>query len=210
LADKTNSLYGEICEIVREETLYLRHYIGQVLDVNDEENRGMVKVSVIELGWDNASIAPWCSPRQLNALTVPEVGEWVEVYFISGDMNRPVYLGNVCEMRNSNQRYNIPDFYKGDANRKIIYQSTKSKKGIYIDNTEKKTVIDFEKLEAIGKEIQLLEGSEPFVLGQKLNQYLTQIVSTINTALASKLDGGGSPGTLQPPQNILSQVIKGK
>lgn len=194
-----------ICEVVRQETLYHRHYIGQVLSNTDELNIGMCQVAVFDLGWETADLAPWCYPRQSHKMSVPKVGEWVEVYFLSGDRNKPVYLEMCNEMRTeSDNKRCVPDWYTGDPKRHIIFQSPDSKKGIVLDDTQKKMIIDFEALEFI-------EGStEPYVLGNQLNTYITTLIGTINTALGTKLDGTGAPGALTPPSGILSTKIKGQ
>jgi hypothetical protein len=101
-------LLDQIRSVVRDETRYLRHYIGQVIDTDDELTQGRVAVAVIELGWDTAARAAWCWPRQVQGLMVPAVGQWVEVYFVGGDRNRPVYLGLASEVKG-----HTPESYVG-------------------------------------------------------------------------------------------------
>jgi len=88
--DRTRDELGIIRWIIEQETVYLRHYIGQVFSNDDSEKKGRVLVNVPELGWFTQAEAAWCWPRQLHGLTVPIPGEWVEVYFINGNRNRPV------------------------------------------------------------------------------------------------------------------------
>ena len=204
MADKTNSLYGQIAEIVRQETIFLRHYIGQVISQTDELNIGMVQVAIPNLDWMTADLAPWCYPRQLHSMSVPENGEWVEVYFLDGDRNKPVYVSICNEMKKDDNTYCIPEWYTGDVKKRIIYQSPTSKKGIVLDDTAGEMLIDTDNL-------ILIEGSvEPFVLGTQINTYLTTLATTVNSLLASKLDGGGTAGTLTAPSGILSTKIKGQ
>lgn len=204
MADKTDSVYGMIVEIVRQETLYLRHYMGQVLSQTDELNIGMVQVSVPELGWTTSDLAPWCYPRQLHSMSVPEVGEWVEVYFLNGDMNRPVYITNCTELKKDDNKNCVPEWYVGDPKLRVIYQSPLSKKGIKLDDTQNILTIDEEN-------IVLIDGStEPYVLGNKIVTYLTNQIGLLNTALGAKLDGSGTPGGLSAPTDILSTKIKGQ
>jgi hypothetical protein len=113
--------------IVIEQTRYLRHYVGQVVDTNDETNKGMVKVQVAQLGWISPSIAPWCFPRDKRGMIVPKSGDWVEVYFIAGDKNHPVYLGIANEMKDQVTRsYSDTSkdviFEQGDAS--LIFDET--------------------------------------------------------------------------------------
>lgn len=216
LADKNNSLYGEICDIIFEETLYLRHYIGQVLSNTDELNIGMVQVSVPELGWADQSTAPWCAPRQRHSMTIPEVGEWVEVYFMAGDCNRPVYLEMCNDLKKGDNSFCVPSWYKGNPKLRIIYQSPVSQKGIKLDDTQGILTIDAEKL------IELFAGSsEPFVLGTKLNTWISNFITTIfnmhTHVFTGTVSGATCAGTTNPPlptgtapTDILSTKIKGQ
>lgn len=212
MADKTDSVYGMIVEIVRQETLYLRHYMGQVLSQTDELNIGMVQVAVPELGWTTSDLAPWCYPRQLHSMSVPEVGEWVEVYFLNGDMNRPVYITNCTELKKDDNKYCVPEWYVGDPKLRVIYQSPLSKKGIKLDDTQNILTIDEDN-------IVLIDGStEPYVLGDKLNTYLTNFINTIfNLHTHIVTDPVSGPLTSTPPaptgtapSDILSTKIKGQ
>lgn len=204
MADKTNSLHGQICDIILEETLYLRHYIGQVLSQSDELNIGMVQVAIPELGWDTADTASWCYPRQSHRMSVPEIGEWVEVYFMNGDRNRPVYLEACCELKTDDNRYSVPKKYPGNPRFRVIYQSPFSGAGIWLDDDQKTFTLDADNI-VLGE-----GGTEPFVLGTLLNSYLSNLVTALNTALGTKLDGTGTTGTLTAPSGILSTTIKGK
>ena len=212
MADKTNSMYGMICEIVRQETIYLRHYLGQVLAQTDELNIGMIQVSVPELGWTTADLAPWCYPRHLHSMCVPEVGEWVEVYFLGGDRNRPVYMGFCNEMKKDDSTYNIPVWYTGDPTMRVLYQSPTSGKGIKLNDTSGEMLID-------AGTLVLLEGStEPFVLGTQLNTFLSNLVNTtfnththiVTDPISGPLVSSAPTPTGTAPSGILSTVIKGK
>lgn len=212
MADKTDSVYGMIVEIVRQETLYLRHYMGQVLSQTDELNIGMVQVSVPELGWTTSDLAPWCYPRQLHSMSVPEVGEWVEVYFLNGDMNRPVYITNCTELKKDDNKNCVPEWYVGDPKLRVIYQSPLSKKGIKLDDTQNILTIDEEN-------IVLIDGStEPYVLGNKLNTFLTNMITAeiafhthpyVDTPIGASTTGPPS-GPFTSPSDILSTKIKGQ
>lgn len=213
MADKNDSLYGQICEIVRQQTIYLRHYLGQVTARTDDLNIGMVQVSVPELGWMSQDEAPWCYPRQLHSLSVPEVGEWVEVYFLNGDMNKPVYIGLCNEMKKEDSTYCIPSWYTGDPTLRIVYQSPKTKKGICLNETDGEMLIDADTITLIDK------STEPFVLGTKLNSWLTNFVTSIfnsHTHLVTVDPSTHAGATVTPlpigtaPTDILSTKIMGK
>lgn len=211
MADKTDTIYGVICEIVRQETVFLRHYIGEVLSQSDDLNIGMVQVSIPELGWVDGDTAPWCYPRQHHGMSVPEVGEWVEVYFLSGDQNKPVYMGVCNEMRRPDGSRCVPSWFTGNPKQRVIFQSPVSETGILVDEDTKQLFITAKDLQLLGSTITLTEGgTEPFVLGTQLMTFLTTLVTGINSALASKANGAGSSGTLVAPSGILSTKIMGK
>lgn len=225
MADKTNSLYGQIKDIIFQETIYLRHYIGQVISQNDEDNAGCVQVAVPELGWSSADVAPLCYPRQRHSMSIPEAGEWVEVYFINGDMNRPVYLGNCGEMKKDDGKYCIPEWYTGDQKMRVLYQSPTSGNGIKLDDTtgemnieaEKKVTIKASDIVLDSETIMMIDGStEPFVLGTKLSTWISTFVTTIfnvHTHSYVNIAVPSTSGVPVPvgvsPTDILSTVIKG-
>ena len=115
---------GILRELIHLETKYLKHYIGKVVDVNDPDTKGKVKVVINELGWMTPAEGAWCWPRQLHSMQVPKVDEYVEVYFIAGDRRRPCYFGQVSEIQG-----NIPDQYSAKTDR-ILFQDPDS--GDYI------------------------------------------------------------------------------
>ena len=57
-----------IRKIIHKDTIYLRHWRGKVLDDQDSLNKGRVKVSIPELGWEPGmhlgSDGIWCWPRR--------------------------------------------------------------------------------------------------------------------------------------------------
>lgn len=125
--DLTRTTRGAIEQIVREETRYLRHYFGTVLRNNDELGRGRVLTTVPELGWNTEATGAWCFPRQTHALSVPAVGELVEIYFMSGDVNRPVYLGLPADFVD-----NLPPSYVSPATH-IVFEDPEEKTLIRFD-----------------------------------------------------------------------------
>jgi hypothetical protein len=55
-------------------------------------------------------------PRDLHSMRVPRVGEYVEVYFMLGDENRPVYRGQFHEIAGG-----TPPAYDGPQ-KVVLYQ----------------------------------------------------------------------------------------
>lgn len=73
-------------------------YQGIVTNTKDPEKRGRIKVKCPEVLGDTVSSA-WCDPCVPIAydnggdFCIPQLNETVWIMFISGDVNKPVYLG---------------------------------------------------------------------------------------------------------------------
>jgi hypothetical protein len=69
-------------------------YRGRVEDKEDPLGRGRVKVRVYPMmdGIKKEDL-PWAEPCWTGFLKVPQVGNWVWVMFIDGDITSPVWLG---------------------------------------------------------------------------------------------------------------------
>lgn len=205
--NQQTDLYGQIRQAVHEETKWLKHYVGKVMDTNDPSGIGRVLVAIIELGWTDASLSLWASPRQANELKVPTVDSWVEIYFIMGDSSRPVYLpGAVEHMLTTPQikRYS-------DPSTQVLFEDPNDHNFIeYTESNKSFNVSDLVKMNIASGEVTIGEGSEAFLKGTSWNTYFSALIISINTLLGSKLDGTGTPGTLLPPTDILSLSIKGE
>jgi hypothetical protein len=124
--DKT--LLNVLRRIIHQETIWLRHYIGQIKNVTDPQQKGRVNVAVFDLGYNSEDNGFWCFPRDKNALITPKNGDWVEVYFINGDRNKPVYLGVANEMENM-----LPKSYDGKETTQVIFEDVDNKIRILYD-----------------------------------------------------------------------------
>jgi hypothetical protein len=205
--DNEYDIKGLISEIIREETVFLRHYIGEVVDNSDLLNKGRVLVTIAELGFDEPSAGMWCYPRQGNSISIPEVGSFVEVYFMGGDPNRPVYLHYASEMVEM-----LPTQFTSSSIR-VIFESPVTNESIKYNDED--------------SNLTFLEGTEAYVLGdtlkteiQKNTDAITQLQTDLTNWVPVPNDGGlalknlTSVGfELSPVANlasILSEVIKGK
>ncbi len=61
-----------------------------------------------------------------------------------------------------------------------------------------------------GYKLNLLGATQEFVKGTVFNTWITSFISALNTALGTKKDESGSPGSFTPPINYLSTSIKGE
>jgi len=200
--------YELLRQMIQEETLFLRHYSGKVVDNQDEMNAGRVKVMIEELGFYTPDSAIWCFPRQGSGMSVPIVGAFVEVYFMNGDRTRPVYLHLYTDLVSQ-----VPRSYTGPRMH-VLFQSPESAGDSVTFNAE-------------NQELALLSGSEHYVLGdtlktelQKVLDQLTQLATDFSTWSPVAHDGGAAlkakvaAGFLTKPaaniSGILSELIKGK
>jgi hypothetical protein len=117
--------YQILKNIVLRETLYMRHYLGKVLDNQDPINKGRVKVALDDLGWSQGI---WAKPRV--KMSVPAVGKWVDVFFINNDKDRPVYLSIAFENQDM-----IPKNYDGQPTTHIIFEDNTNQVHIKYDET---------------------------------------------------------------------------
>ena len=129
-------------EFVKDDYKYLGIYRGGVLDTNDPNRRGRIKVNVFGL-YDNISPVhlPWATPMQpvwtgagagYGMFSVPEVGSLVFVQFEGGDIYQPIVIGLAPDAVHglpSERTTNYP-------NRRIM--KTKAGIVIFIDDADKK------------------------------------------------------------------------
>lgn len=197
--------YGAILEIVRGETRWLRHYVGQVINIDDKFNKGRIQVSIPILGLIDQTNAPWCNPRYINGQVTPRIDDWVEVYFVNGDQNYPVYLGIAAEMKDM-----ILDSYSKDI--QIIHEDMESKNSIIYDK--------------LNKVYKFGDGTESYLKGDTFKAELDKIIdmlTTLKTVFSSWVvvpgDGGAALKALitsftskpdASSSNILSEFIKGE
>lgn len=185
--DLTRTTRGAIEQIVREETRYLRHYFGTVLRNDDELNRGRVLASVPELGWNTEDQAAWCFPRQAHALSVPAIEEIVEIYFMAGDPNRPVYLGLPADFVD-----NLPPSYV-DPTTHIVFE-----------DPQEATLIRWD-----GATLDL--GKTGYLEAARQTDSVEVTIPT-NTVVIAVSGGSGSPavGTLNPsPITLTGEITSG-
>jgi hypothetical protein len=148
------TLRGYILGIVKQELRYYKHYIGQVRDTADKLNKGRVLVTIPILGWDSPEKGAWCFPRQMHSLSVPAVDEWVEVYFLNGDPNRPVYMGISAEIQDM-----IPDNYSS-PDIDILFEDPENKINVQYDRkADIMTIGKGDHMEAARKEDETLSDS---------------------------------------------------
>jgi len=206
--DNDRDLRGLIASVVKEETRWLRHYIGQVQVNVDPLVRGRVSATIPELGLLTPEEALWCYPRQGYSMNVPKINDYVEIYFMAGDPNRPVYMAIASEVTGMDV-----SSFNGLASDRVIFESPVTGENIKYDD--------------ILRRLTFLEGTEAFVKGDELKTQLqtvfdalTQLQLDFGAWVVVPLDGGGAlktavtagflTKTIGTLANILSTTIKGK
>jgi hypothetical protein len=133
--DRTNDLYDFIKDTIAEETRWLRHYTGIVLDVEDQEKKGWVLVGIMELGQESQAQGFWARPREKN-IQIPKVDDLVEVYFMNGDQNKPCYVGILHDMKDQ-----LCKNYTGTKDQIIFEDREEKDNKIMFDREEKQFII---------------------------------------------------------------------
>jgi hypothetical protein len=182
---RPETIYDVIAEIVREETRYLRHYFGKVINNFDDENKGRIKVIIDELGWNTPDLACLANPRQMHGISVPALGEWVEIYFMNGNSGNPVYIGIAMEIQGQ-----LPTKYQ--FGKHVIFEMPRRQEGIVFDENMSKMTMDPSKLDINTKgdinidstvgDITFLQGTEKAVLGNKLITWLSNFINIFYNA----------------------------
>lgn len=201
---RPETIYEIVAEIIREETKYLKHYFGRVINNFDDENKGRIKVMIYDLGWDTPDLACLANPRQMHGISVPAVGEWVEIYFINGDSGNPVYIGIAMELQGQ-----LPTKYQ--FGKHVIFEMPNKNEGITFDENMLKMEIDPTELDintksdinidSLAGDITFLQGTEKAVLGNKLITWLTTFINTIFN-LHTHLGNLGAPTSAPTPLGV--------
>jgi hypothetical protein len=169
----STDLYDEIRRIIFLETRYLRTYYGTVQSNFDllgvGQLQGVIYVSVTELDADTPDRWLRCYPRQLHGISVPAVGETVEIYFRDRSPNQAVYMGQAQEIALNN-----PVNYSGLPTQNIVFESPILKQYIEVDDTTGKISINPTLFGEFGG------STEPLVLGNQLLAFLSALVGEIN------------------------------
>jgi hypothetical protein len=169
------TIHGQIQRIVYEETRYLRHYIGKVVENADPKPTpaGRVKVQIDELGFDTPALAIWCWPRQGHQADVPAVGEWVEVWFIAGEARRPVYLAGVQEVAWQSPLNGFKAPTAVDPGKHTLYQNPKTGDSMTYDEAK-------QELDILLQTFKIGDGSEAFVKGSTFYTFMQNLMTWIS------------------------------
>jgi len=182
-----------------------------------------VLVTIPMLGWDTQEKGQWARPRQMHGLSVPKVGEWVEVYFIDGSVNTLAYMGIAIEMDQMK-----PKNYTGTSLHVLWEMPGDKEQVIKYDADDKKATLKFEKLDVTIADTMAVAadtkytldcddivyngGSEKAVLGTALDTWINNTLKIWTDTHVHPVPAFGNSGVavtpLTAPANYLSNEIK--
>ena len=196
--------------------MYYSTYRAFVIDNNDPEHMGRVKVSV-PMVFSNDTTGIWAFPNGLwggknyGIGLLPEIGDMVFVEFEHGDMDYPIWQhggyakGEMPEVFNDPNNYG---FITPHGNEIVIEDGededsglirVKYKNGEYF-------LVKKELLEVDAKEIKIgKDAIEPAVLGTTITEQLNTILTTL-VNLCTELSIHGHPSNGAPPSDAANFV----
>lgn len=132
--------YEALREIIARATRYDRTYMAKVLIDLDPEGKGRVQVAIPDLGILTPAEGVWADVEMPIGVNVsPKVGDWVAVYFLSGDPSKPCVRGRTSIVKdNLPKNANRKQVFYEDNNTKIYYDEINSE--LSIDTKYKMTV----------------------------------------------------------------------
>lgn len=110
----------EIIErIVDQQIKYLSPRLGQVLKIDDDDQKGRILCTIPVLGWLDEESAILCYPVSNRSVITPEKDDYVIIIFPDGRIDgTALYLGIAYEMKEM-----LPTNFDGQATTKILYES---------------------------------------------------------------------------------------
>ena len=196
MSSKNDTFSGILAQVVMELTRYNVPRLGQISKIDDPDGKARVLVHIPSLGWMTDDVGAWCYPIDKKALITPEVGTWVIVMWIDGNVNLPVYIGIDSKMKDM-----LPADYTDEKNQ-ILFENQGRDFSIRYDETN--------------EVLNIGAGSESFLKGDTLDTWITGTLKTyIDTHIHPGVTAGGA-STLPPavgltaPTNHLSDKIKGE
>ena len=211
-----DTLEGIIEDKIKEELRYYRTYAGQIIVNVDPLGLGRVLCTVPELQWLTPDVGAWCYPRQVNAITTPRVGKWVEVAFFGASPDWPVYHGEITELERG-----LPSTYQRNPTSHVLFESPVQKANVVYDDI---TGLLSVKTGTLGLKVnsgseQMIKGTSALIELNKSQLMLSTLQSALKAWVPVATDGGASLKaalssflTLPTPNYsaILSTIMRGE
>jgi len=140
-----NSEYDDLKDMIalisRKEIKCAVPRLGQVLKVQDDEQKGRILVSIPSFGWTTQDTAEWCYPKDRRRLITPKIDDWVIVEWIDGNVDKSaVYSGIAYWMKDM-----LPKNYDGQPTTQLLYEDNDQELSINYDEKNKILKVNYEK-----------------------------------------------------------------
>ena len=183
---------------------------GEVLNVDDEETRGRIQVSVPNLGRVTQDKAIYAYPIDVHALRVPRVGDRVMLMFVAGRPSQAIYLGQARWLDESPpSTYEGPDtvvlYEDPDGGLSVMFDVASGTLNIKDGHGNTITLESgLVKIDSSG-DIELNGNSKSFVTHAELNTAIQTFINALNLHThPTAATGPASPPTAPMSLNITS------
>lgn len=174
MSNRRDDEYGEMLQVIADETRYFKQYEGKVLDTGDELNKGRVRLQIPNLGWMLPTESPWVDPEYFGrGCIVPNVDDWVVVYFIAGDGTKPRYRSRTSAIEGSK-----PESYTG-VNKKVLFDDSVTVI-VYDDESKELSITGPAKIIVNGDAIELNGNDKTLVTHEELDTSLQTFMNALN------------------------------
>ena len=190
MSDKNGGIIGIISKIVRDTQKFSVPRLGQISQNVDPNGKGRVLVHIPSLSWITDDTGAWCYPVGMKSSITPEVGTWVIVQWIDGNIDLPIYTGIDTKMKDM-----LPDAYT-DEKSQVLFESQARDFAMVYDETDKVLTIG--------------NGSESFVKGDTFDTWIANFITAIYNTHTHAGNGIPPVPTGTAPTNHLSDKIKGE
>ncbi len=183
------TLEGIILDVIKRHTQYDKTYSGQVVNVIDPLLKGRILCLIPDLGWITPDVGVWCFPRQVNAITTPMMGSYVEIAFLGGDVNWPVYRGVAGEV---GLLSGLPTTWRKLPTHHVLFESPVTK--AYMSYDDLLTLFEIFPIGflKIGLGIEpMIKGASMLIEHTKLSFLLVAMVAGIDALLTAGVSAGG-------------------
>jgi hypothetical protein len=136
-----DDLKNMIAMIVRKEIMYAVPRLGQVLKVQDDDQKGKILVSIPSLSWTTQDTGQWCYPKDKKNIITPKIDDWVIVEWIDGNVDsNAVYSAIAYWMKDM-----LPKIYDGKPTTQVLFEDNKQELSIIYDEEVKELKINHDK-----------------------------------------------------------------
>jgi phage baseplate assembly protein gpV len=112
--------------------------LGQVKQVDDQNQTGRILVICDSLGWSTESQGVWAYPKDVRRLITPKKDDYVIIEWIDGNRDKPVIYSSIAYW----MKDMLPKNYDGASTTQVLYEDNNKELSIvYDENTKELKVI---------------------------------------------------------------------